>query len=1247
MSCTPVRTTVVLGALVIAMLSTTTWIQAQRDAEAGFEQVDGRRVAAREVLVKFRADAQADHLDRIGAVVEADAVQTLGRTGVWRLRSRSVTAASLLRRLANHPDVLYAEPNYVVHAFTDPNDPSFPQLWGFKNTGQSVNGRGPGLSGADIDVASAWNVSFGSAAHVVAVVDTGIDYTHPDLAANMWSAPSAFTVTIGGVPITCPAGSHGFNAVTSTCDPMDDHNHGTHVSGTIGASGQNGVGIVGVNWIAQLMGIKFLDATGSGTVAGAVNGIEFAIMARRAFAATGGANVRVLSNSWGGPEFSQTLLDAIAAAGREDMLFVAAAGNNGFSNDILPTYPASYALANVISVAATSNTDTRASFSNYGAASVHLGAPGVDVLSTTIGNSYAFSSGTSMAAPHVSGSAALVLSRCTLDTAGLKDALLGTVEPVAALALTTITGGRLDVNSAIRSCIGPPAAPSGLTAVAGDKRVILAWTGAAGATSFAVKRSVTPGGPYTVIAPALKTKAYTDTAVVNGTLYYYVVSGANTQGDSADSNEAFATPKIASDLVVSRLTVPSTAGAGATLAVVETTKNQGLGTADPSTTQFYLSRSSTITASAILLDSAHTVPALAAGAESSASVLVMIPGASVVGSYYIVAKADAGGTESESQEANNTLARPLTIGPDLVVSVLAVQATAAPGAAIVVTNTVKNQGGGTAGATTTTFYLSSDTALGAGDLLFGSRAVPELATAGVSSGATTVVIPPTVATGSYYVIAKADADNAVVETNESNNITIRNVQIGGDLVVSTPTLPATAGAGTTIVVSETTTNKGAGTIAASVTRFYMSATLAIDASAVLLSGSRAIPELAGGASSAGSTSVLIPTVATGSYYLIAKADADNAVIETQEANNTAARAFRIGGDLMVATLTLPATAAAGAEIMVSDTTRNQGGGAIMASVTRFYLSANTALDAADVLLAGYHGVPELPAGASSVASTMVMIPATIAAGTYHLFAKADADNAVAETQELNNTMLRAMQIGGDLLVSALAVPTKGAANSVIVVTDTTTNQGGGAVTASVTRYYLSTNTALDGSDIPLAGSRDVPELAGVAGNSGSTTVTIPAVAPGTYYVIAKADADNSVVESREDNNTTARSISISPDLVVASVSAAPATAAGSILSVTDVVQNQGGDASGPSRTTFYLSTNTTLDANDLLLPDSRSVLPLAAGASSTGVTAVTIPPGTAPGAYYLFAKADGDAAVPETQETNNSRYRAIQVTAGP
>src|SRR4030095_773576 len=240
------------------------------------------------------------------------------------------------------------------------------------------------------------------------VVDTGVDYNHPDLVGNIWSAPSSFTVNIAGTDITCPAGSHGFNAITKSCDPLDDNNHGTHVSGTIGARGHNGTGVTGINWTTRIMGLKFLDASGSGTTVGAINAIDFAIKARQTFGAT--ADVRVLSNSWGGGGFSQGLLNKINEASSNRMLFVAAAGNNNANNDSMPFYPANYNAPNVVSVAATDNRDLRASVSHYGATMVDLGAPRVELLSTVRNGGYSFFNGTSMATPHVAGVAALVLS---------------------------------------------------------------------------------------------------------------------------------------------------------------------------------------------------------------------------------------------------------------------------------------------------------------------------------------------------------------------------------------------------------------------------------------------------------------------------------------------------------------------------------------------------------------------------------------------------------------------------------------------------------------------------------------------------------------------------------------------------------------------------------------------------------------------------------------------------------------------
>jgi subtilisin family serine protease len=425
--------------------------------QAATETRGGGQAAPGEALVKFREmpGAQALALD-----LDADRAEEVGHVGVLRVHSRTLDTASLVAGLAARSDVVYAEPNYIVHAVaTVPNDPSLRYLWGLQNTGQTIGGT-PGVTGADIDAARAWDVTTGSRANVVAVIDSGVDYNHPDLAANIWSAPSAFTVSVGGTSITCPAGSHGFNAINWTCDPQDDNGHGTHVSGTIGAVGNNGAGVTGVNWVASIMGLKFLNSTGYGYTSDAIDAIEFAIQVKATFSSA--ANVRVLSNSWGSGNSSQPLLDEINRANQNGMLFVAAAGNygdghqsGGWNNDSSPlhaVYPASYNAPNIVAVAATDNKDQLASFSNYGPTTVHLGAPGVNVDSTLRGGSYGYMSGTSMATPHVAGAAALILSACTLDTAGLKSTILGTVDAISALAGKTVTGGRLNVFNAISSC---------------------------------------------------------------------------------------------------------------------------------------------------------------------------------------------------------------------------------------------------------------------------------------------------------------------------------------------------------------------------------------------------------------------------------------------------------------------------------------------------------------------------------------------------------------------------------------------------------------------------------------------------------------------------------------------------------------------------------------------------------------------------------------------------------------------------
>jgi subtilisin family serine protease len=463
----------------------------------GFEVMKGQAI----VVFEKNQDQLQDYVSNAVSIVDATEYHGIGPSALnmFRVQSRDMDVRSLVNMLSNLPGVKYAEPNYVVRTQLTPNDTSFGSLWGMNNTGQTIGGQA-GIADADIDAVSAWDVSTGSSSIVVGVIDTGVDYNHPDLAANIWSAPAAFSVTLGGQTINCPAESHGFNAVTNTCTPLDDNNHGTHCSGTIGARGNNSSGVVGVNWTTSIMGLKFLSASGSGNTADAIECIDFAIQAKNRFGA--GANVRVLSNSWGGGGFSQALLDAINRANNADMLFVAAAGNSNSNNDTTPHYPSSYNAANVLAVAATDNRDNKSSFSSFGATSVDLGAPGTGILSTVRNGGYSSFSGTSMATPHVAGAAALVLSRCSLSTANLKANLMNNVDPISSLSGRTVTGGRLNVDRAIRACGG---GGGGATTIFFDNfETALGWTTNPNGTDTATTGQWARANPETTTSSGTK-----------------------------------------------------------------------------------------------------------------------------------------------------------------------------------------------------------------------------------------------------------------------------------------------------------------------------------------------------------------------------------------------------------------------------------------------------------------------------------------------------------------------------------------------------------------------------------------------------------------------------------------------------------------------------------------------------------------------------------------------------------------------
>ena len=431
-----VSPSVVSGAVMSESIST----------EPGGDYVPG------EVLVKFKSGTpavieQGVHA-AMGAVRKRELALRGGRVTQIRL-PHGMTVEEGVTRYQHNSNVEYAEPNYLRHTMVFPNDTRFGELWGLNNTGQSVNGTN-GAADADIDAPEAWDVTTGSSNVVIAVVDSGVDWTHPDLAANIWTNP---TPGASGHP----GDLHGWDFVDNDNDPTaeDDISHGTHVAGTIAAVGNNSLGVTGVMWAAQIMPVRFIDATGEGTVIDEVAAIQYAI--------DNGA--KIINASFGATGFSLTEYNEIAAANAAGLLLVAAAGNEKSNNDARPSYPASYdvshvaqgalrpALPNIIAVAATTQTDALASFSNYGITSVHLGAPGTNILSTvnmpTVG--YEFLQGTSMATPHVTGVAGLVASvDPSLTPADIKAVILNSVDVKSGLVGKTLTGGRLNAYNAVQ-----------------------------------------------------------------------------------------------------------------------------------------------------------------------------------------------------------------------------------------------------------------------------------------------------------------------------------------------------------------------------------------------------------------------------------------------------------------------------------------------------------------------------------------------------------------------------------------------------------------------------------------------------------------------------------------------------------------------------------------------------------------------------------------------------------------------------
>jgi|GEM_PF-3764073 len=389
------------------------------------------------------AEAFADRMASIGWVVRKE-MKTPGHFLVARADHSAASVeswATMGDELAQA--TLVSEKDYIVfHQATTPADTRWSSLWGLHNTGPMG-----GKIDADIDAPEAWDIYTGSQNVVVGVIDTGVDYNHPDLLNNRWINPGE--IADDGIDNDGNGfidDIYGWDFLNDDNDPMDDHGHGTHCAGTIGAQGNNNRGVVGVNWTVKLAGIKFLSAYG-GTLSDAIDSIHYAVKTQ----------MTLTSNSWGGGgRPSKLLKQAIERARDANQLFVAAAGNDKYDNDQSPYYPASFDLENVIAVAASDRRDKLAYFSQWGLNSVDIAAPGRDILSTTPNNNYSIYSGTSMATPHVAGACALYLGLYpNSEYQSVKASLLNSVDKIQALQDKVLSGGRLNIHTLLQGYAGP------------------------------------------------------------------------------------------------------------------------------------------------------------------------------------------------------------------------------------------------------------------------------------------------------------------------------------------------------------------------------------------------------------------------------------------------------------------------------------------------------------------------------------------------------------------------------------------------------------------------------------------------------------------------------------------------------------------------------------------------------------------------------------------------------------------------
>lgn len=561
-------------------------------------------------------------------------------------------------------------------------------------------------------------------------------------------------------------------------------------------------------------------------------------------------------------------------------------------------------------------------------------------------------------------------------------------------------------------------------------------------------------------------------------------------------------------------------------------------------------------------------------------------------------------------------------------------------------------------------YLSTDNVLDADDFSLGMGNVAAVSAGGAQSGTISAIFPNW-ENGSYFVIFAVDNQKQVFEANEANNTLAVAISLQGsgtgsnaDLRIPAANLSNTTAvaANSSVLFDATISNNGIGAAATSTMAVYLSNNNTFELTDTWLANFTTEALLPTQSQIYSAQSFLIPAGTTaGDYFIIWVADNANVLTETNESNNTFSAALTItnsAADVVVLNQTAPATATIGSSIAVSSTVNNLSTFPATASIMKYYLSTDNFFSNTDTYL-GESSVASMGANGSASVSQMLSLPTTLVAGSYSLLFVVDANNTIAETNENNNVAVRSIILNSttqaDLIVQNALSPATALAGASVSLSCKVTNQGGSSSAANQLKFYLSTDLSFGANDI-LLGAVGIPTLAPAAFATLSSNVVIPATtAPANYYILYRADAEQQIAESNENNNNALRSLSISgslPDLIIQNQSAPISALIGSTITLSCRVRNQGSAVAAASALKYYFSTDILLSVNDILLGES-SITTIAAGSFSDISKSLTLPTTITNGNYYILFQADAMTQVAESSENNNMASRAITIGTLP